>query len=239
MRRSRLSVRVLPLSAALLLAPELSGQGWVNLPNGELGYITDLTTTGFFHCGDPLYLIGSCQVSGNSITLGSGGSFMTMTFQGLSQIIMASNVSQPVRLGTVTKTFSGSGPFLFPTSTNFNVPLFSLYMQLNLTSPLAKSARWGAGYLPLSRTTIPKSCCDYLPDWVPFATLPPPQGYTYGAFSFDGFFGTTMTATREPTNVYANVGILPEPATIWLTGTGIVGILAALHRRRRSRTDAT
>ncbi|MGH7694083.1 MAG: hypothetical protein ACRENH_03840, partial [Gemmatimonadaceae bacterium] len=92
MRASRRSLRALSLSAALLLASRLEGQGWVTLPNGELGYITDLTTTGFFQCGDPFFMIGSCQVVGNSITLGSGGSFMTMTFQGLSQTITATNV---------------------------------------------------------------------------------------------------------------------------------------------------
>ncbi|MGH7693639.1 MAG: PEP-CTERM sorting domain-containing protein, partial [Gemmatimonadaceae bacterium] len=146
-------------------------------------------------------------------------------------------VAQPVQLGTATKTFGGSGPFLFPASTNINVPLFFFFINLSTTTPLPGFGQWGAGYLPLSRTTIPKSCCDYLPDWVPFATLPPPPGYTYGAFTFDGFFGTTMTVTEEPLNISANVGIVPEPATIWLTGTGLVAAFAALRRRRRRRLD--
>ncbi len=237
MRASRLLVRGLPLTAALILAPELEGQGWVKLPNGEMAYITDMTTTGFFQCGDPFYLIGSCNVSGNSITLGSGGAFMTLTFQGISQIITATNVSQQVHLGSVTKTFSGTGPFLFPTSTNMNVPLFFVYMHLATSSPLVRSGTWGAGYLPLSRTAIPKSCCDYLPDVVEFSMDPSPPPFMYGGFVFDAFSGTTLTVTGEPMDIYANVGIVPEPATIWLTGTGLVGVFAALRRRRRNRVD--
>jgi hypothetical protein len=238
MRRSRLSIHALPLSAALLFAPALEGQGWVTLPNGELGFITSLTTTGFFQCGEAYAIIGSCQVSGNSITLGSGASVMTMTFQGLSQMITANNVGTPVTLGTVTKTFSGTGPFLFPATRNVNTPLFYFFIQLGLSggTPGVTGDTWGAGYNGVSRTSIPKTCCDYLPDWVAFH-VPPPSNATYNVVSFDGFFGTTMTATGDPMSISTNVAIIPEPATIWLTGTGLVGLFAALRRRRRYRTS--
>jgi hypothetical protein len=238
MRRSRLSVHALPLSAVLLLAPELEGQSWVTLPNGELGFITSLTTTGFFQCGEAYAIIGSCQVSENSITLGSGGSFMTMTFQGLSQMVTATNVGTPIQLGTVTKSFSGSGPFLFPASRNINTPLFYFFINLAPTggTPGWTGDTWGAGYLPLSRTSLPKSCCDYLPDFVVFDVGQSPAPFAYGALGFDGFWETTMTATGEPMSIYTNVGILPEPSTIWLTGTGIVGVVAALYRRRKHST---
>ena len=236
MRRSRLSVHAIAVSAALLFAPELEGQGWVTLPNGELGFITTMTTTGLFTCGDPFFLIGSCQVSGRSITLGSGGAFMTLSFQGLTQSIMATNVTQPVFYGTVKKTFSGTGAFQFPTSTNINVPLFYFYMKVGLSGaigPLWGTQKWGAGYLPLSRTSIPKSCCDdpdvlgYLP------TTGSPAPYNYSSIVLHSFWGTTMTVTGEPINVYSNMAIVPEPATIWLTATGLVSVAAALRRRRK------
>lgn len=240
MGRSRLCVGGLFLSAALLFAPRLEGQSWVTLPNGELGFITSLTTTGFFQCGDPFYMIGSCQVSGNgsSLTLGSGGAFMTLTFLGLTQTILATSTTHPVYLGSVLKTFSGSGQFLFPTSKNINVPLFFFYMPMTVQggTPLW-GGTWGAGYLPLSRTRIPKSCCD-LPDALAWGISPSRTPYGYSSLAFDPFYGSVMTVTGEPMSLYANVGIAPEPATIWLTGTGLISVAAVL-RRRRKRTTST
>ena len=243
MRLSRPSIRALPLSAALLFAPELEGQGWVTLPNGELGFITTLTTTGFFQCGDPFYMIGSCQVTANrsSLTLGSGGAFMTLTFLGLTQTILATSTVHPVYLGSVLKTFSGNEPFLFPTSKNINVPLFFFYMPMTVQggSPLFGGGTlfgadtWGAGYLPLSRTRIPKSCCDFS-DAMMWGISPAPAPYTYSSLAFDPFYGSTMTVTGEPMSIYANVGIAPEPATIWLTGTGLAVVAAVLRRRRKN-----
>jgi hypothetical protein len=216
----------------------LKGQSWVTLPNGELGFITTLTTTGFFQCGDPFFMIGSCQVSanGNSLTLGSGGAFMTLTFLGLSQSIMATNIAQPVYVGSVTKSFSGSGQFLFPTSTNSNVPLFFLYIDIGLQAgtPLWGSV-WGAAYLPLSRTSIPRGSWD-TGDGLGWGIIPSPEPYTYGSVALDPFWGATMTVTGEPLQIYANAGIAPEPATIWLTGTGLAVVAASL-RRRRKRPD--
>jgi hypothetical protein len=214
----------------------------VTLPNGELGFITTMTTTGFFQCGDPFYLIGSCQASGRSITLGSGGAFMTLTFQGLRQTILATNVSQPVHYGTVTKSFSGTTPFLFPTSKHIGVPLFFFYIQVGLsgTTPSLGGGTWGAGYRPVSRTSIPKTCCDYLDNALAFVpTTPSPPPSNYSAVAFDHFWGMTMTATGEPADIYSNMAIVPEPATIWLTGTGIMCVAAALRRRRRKPSGDT
>lgn len=242
MRRSPLSLRAVSFAAALFLASDLESQGWVTLPNGELGFITSLTTTGFFQCGEAYAIIGSCQASGNSITLGSGGSFMTMMFQGLSQIITATNVGTPVQLGTVTKSFSGSGPFLFPASRNINAVLFYFFINLAVTGATpgwTTGSTWGAGYLPLSRTSIPKSCCDYLPDFVAFDAGQSPAPFNYGMLIFDGFWETKMTATGEPMTIYTNAAILPEPSTIWLTGTGIMCVAAALRRRRRKTSQIT
>lgn len=233
--RRRLSVHAVLLSAVLVFASEARGQGWVTLPNGELGFITTLTTTGFFKCGDGFYIIGSCQLSNNSktLTLGSGGAFMTLTFLGLTQTILATNTAHPVYLGSVLKTFSGTGPFLFPTSKNNNVPLFHFFMPMKLQggSPVA-GGKWGAGYLPLSRTRIPKSCCDYS-DALGWGVSPAPAPYTYAGLFFDPFYGSTMTVTAEPMSIYANVAIVPEPSTIWLTATGLVSVAAALRRRRK------
>jgi hypothetical protein len=86
----------------------------------------------------------------------------------------------------------------------------------------------------LSRTSIPKSCCDHS-DAIGWRIPPSPAPYTYSGLFFDPFYGSTMTVTGEPMSIYANVGITPEPATIVLTATGLVSVAPLLWRRRKRR----
>jgi hypothetical protein len=62
---------------------------------------------------------------------------------------------------------------------------------------------------------------------------PPPAPYTYNALIFYDFEGTTFTTDPYDIEVTAQVAVIPEPATIWLTGSGLIGLFA--FRRRRSR----
>jgi hypothetical protein len=220
---------------SLALTPGADGQGWVTLPNGELGYILDYTTTGFFECGDPFFMIGTCHASGNTITLGSAAATLTLTFQGLSQSVTSTNVARSVKIGTVTKQFGGTGPFRFPTSTNANVPLFFFAIEITTSNPLAAAGRWHSGYLPLSRTVIPRSCCDYSNTWIPFPVVPPPAGFTYGAVYFDNIVGTTLTVEADPMQLTGTTGIVPEPGTLWLTATGLAGVLTCAARLRQGK----
>ena len=216
----------------LLFASELQSQSWVTLPNGELGYITNYTTTGFFQCGEAYAIIGTCQESGNSITLGSGGNFLTLIFQGISQAILVTNTPQRHILGNVTKSFSGPGQFTFPRSRNVNTPLFSLSMALNSTFPVPGALSWQLSYFALSLTNIPCNNCDYAPQ-TGYATSPPPAGYGYGAVSWESIQGAGINVFPAPMQLSATAAITPEPATLVLTVTGCLGLIPTLLRKRR------
>jgi hypothetical protein len=230
----RFAVCTVSLFAGLSSAPVASAQGWVTLPNGQLSYVTNNTTSGFFQCGDPFYLIGTCLASGNSITLGSGASTMTFTFHGLTQVVTALAVQKPVKIGTVSKSFSGPGPFLFPTSKPPGPPLFFFRILVSSSLPLVASGYWEGGYLPVSRTTLPRICCDGLDNVIYMPVSPPPPGVGYGAVVYGDFTGTTFSVNDEEMTIMALVSIVPEPGTIWLTATGLLGLLP-LARRRRTR----
>ena len=148
---------------------------------------------------------------------------MTLTFTGLSQLITATSRSQSVNLGTVTKTFGGTGPFLFPTSRNINASLFFFSIVLNSSFPRPVSGTFTAGYRPTSRTSIPRNCCQNHWPYITFGTTTPPPGIPhYPYVIYHSVRGNTMTVDPNPLNISATVAIIPEPATIWLTATGLL-----------------
>ncbi|MGH7712442.1 MAG: PEP-CTERM sorting domain-containing protein [Gemmatimonadaceae bacterium] len=222
------------LCAIALVAPAAVAQGWVHLPNGQLGYVTDNTTTGFFTCGNPFFILGSCSASGNTMTLGSGGSAVTFTFQGVAQTITASaGKSTQVNVGRITKSFAGSGPHVFPASKNISAPLFFFSIIFNTSFPIAGSGIWRGGYRATSPTGIRANCCTGGQTAVGLPVTTPPAHYRYNQLIYYGFPSTTITVGPEEIDVFAKVAVIPEPATIWLTGSGLVGLYAFRRRRRR------
>lgn len=227
--------RVWMAAAVLLCSTRLDAQSWIKLPNGELGYITDYTTTGFFECGETYAIIGTCRQSGNSITLGNGGNFMTLVFQGISQVIVATNTHQQHYLGTVTKSFSGPGQFTFPGSRNINAPLFFFTLNMSTSLPGAGTFSWWLSYHAKSLTNITCDACAYTMynNW--FYTTPPPPGYDYSAVDWSYLQGTDMNVYPGQMVLTAGAAIVPEPSTLLLTMSGCAGLVPLLWRTRRKR----
>lgn len=223
----------------LTAARGAAAQGWMQLPSGDYGYATGLTSTGLFTCGpsNNLPVGASCAATGNSVTLGNGSAFLTLNFTGLSQNIVATNVRERLGLGTVTKTFSGSGPFTFPLTLNQDAAaayLFTFRVNLATTSPIATSGGVTMGYFGRSPSTLVYNCCDYFGTYTALGLAAAPPGVRYTAMVFDRFEAPVFTLDNTPIAVGAQVGLVPEPATVVLTGAGLAAAGLATARRRRA-----
>ena len=106
---------MLATGAMLASARPADAQGWNQLPGGGLAYVTNYVTSGVFTCGNARYILGSCLSQGNSLTLVSGTSVTTLTFHGISQqATITVNQPQRLALGSMSITYSGTGPRQFP-----------------------------------------------------------------------------------------------------------------------------
>jgi hypothetical protein len=194
------------------------------LPDGNVVFNdVGIETRGVFGCPR---LFTRCSGSGtNTVTLGSGSNIATITFTGLTQTLDIPNFKVPVTLGT----FSTSGPadFTFPERSNVNFPILTFSLIVTESSPTQATGRTGWTFGPGGRSNLRVLLgTDHFS--VPIGSNP---------FGYDAFVFTTRPfpfslpghGTRD---FVADVGAVPEPGTLILVGSGLVG--AALARRRRS-----
>jgi hypothetical protein len=208
------------------------GQGWITLPNGQLGYVTSYTTSGMFICGN-YFPSGQCVAQGTSVVLTNGGASMTIAFRGAAHTVTAvPSGPTSVPLGTFTRTVSGTGPFTFP---NSSVGPRALYLgfAMNLTTlaPLPRQqARFFLGFVnPRTGILHVGANSGGQGTFVP----PPPPPATYSGLAWD-----KLAIEREfppvdgSSDVTAVVSVVPEPATLALLAPGVLGVLGAAYRRR-------
>ena len=209
---------------------------WSVQPDGEWGYTHNLTTEGVFRCLNVENYLpgGSCSASGNTLTLVSGSSSMTISFTGTTQTVIAKGTrSGPLEMGMFTKSFTG-GPFSLPPVASVNGALFQFEMLLKSTLPFPTSASIRFGYTSRTGNALPNDCCQY-PTYTILAALIPPEPLRYSGPLYDTFAGVNISLDQTPNTITSRVGLVPEPETIALlaSGLGMLGIVRVLRRRDR------
>src|SRR3990172_9540430 len=115
-------------------------------------------------------------------------------------------------MGHVTTSTTG-GTVVFPLPSHPSIPLlrFDLIVTQTSPDPFASGLHWISGFSTLGVVTQG-------PDYVVIPIGPNPPGFSYTgvAFSFAGF---TLDKTPGTVDVTAEVGLIPEPATVVLLVT--------------------
>ena len=227
-------MRIVIYAASLVLlwlwSPAVIQAEPFTVQNGAVVFNVVFSTHGIFTCPGPL----TCSGTGtDSVTLGSGDNFATITFTGVTDTaVQVGNRTTSVSLGVV-ETSSTPG-FVFPTRLSTSQPILLFDLLADVSSPVAtgKSKHWigrpgGRPDLRLFPESSPVMS-------VPAGPNPPGSNYPTLVFTIRT---PIVLSGAAPANVVADVGAVPEPGTLVLVGTALVG--AGWSRRRRRRFTAT
>ena len=212
---------------ALACSAELKAEPFTILPDGQVAFDTALTTSGVFRCQGVIVCSGSGT---NSVTLGSGDKQATITFNGVDKEFQVTNRAQPVGLGTFD--IVSTPGFTFPERGNRNLPVLHFGLVFEHTSPTPAVGRIGWTFGPGGRPELP------ILTGISSVALPldvNPLDIGYSAFVYTVRPFPFSLPGQGSMNLVADVGVVPEPGTMLLVGSGIAGLIGARRRHSAKR----
>ena len=210
--------------AALAGPAQVHADPYTVLPDGSVVFNTALSTQGVFLCA----AASPCAGGGTSnVVIGSGDEAIAISFTGVQTTFAVGNTAEPVTLGNFSVTTART---TFPFSGNVHVPILGFQLTLTHEQPVAGTTSRTYGLGPGGGETLMVLTGA---DWfgLPLGANPPGFRYTSIVYSLEPFpFSLDINGSTPLT---AEVGVVPEPGTLLLVGSGLA--LAAARRRALRR----
>jgi hypothetical protein len=206
----------------VLLAAEVRADPFIVQPDGTVMLNSTLTTTGVFTCRH-----SQCSGSGtNTVTFENQTGSATITFTGVDIAMRVTNHWTPVTLGSFVATATPG--FTFPERNNKYNPVIHFGMLATQGDPAEGTFRKGWNFGPGGMSVLPVLTGT---STFHFRLLEDSE-FGYSAINYTVRPFPFSLPSNGRLNLEAQVGVVPEPASLLLLGSGLAGALMA---RRRSR----